>query len=131
MPCYCSCSTTPGLALLGLHFGQVRGRPLGVSFQRGLADISALLRERPAAWTRHFDNASGTPYLSQGAGLAMRQVWFDDPASIAAKVAIAGSLGVVLAGCWTGDALDYGAGAPLPASAYWGALLPRPSLQHL
>ena len=56
----------------------------------------------------------------------MRQVWYDDPRSISAKIASAKNMGMSLSGCWTADSLDYRAGAPIDAYLYWQALEIKP-----
>merc|ERR1711871_1120556 len=102
-----------GKLVIGLPFysyeyvGFVGDRPL-VSFQRPLNQISSLL-QNGSGWAHNFDNASRTPFLRRGSGVARREVWYDDPGSIAEKVGAAQSLGLTLSGCWTGNSLDYGA----------------------
>ena len=115
----------PSKLIVGLPFyayeyrGFLGKRPI-TSWQRGLHEISSELRD--ASWTHTFDNASQTPYLSRGSGLAKQQLWYDDPPSIATKIAAARALGLSLSGCWTADALDYSGDAPVAADAYWAAL---------
>ena len=81
-----------------------------------------LIRAARRVVVEEFDNASQTPYLSRGTGLAKQQLWYDDPPSIATKTAAARALGLSLSGCWTADALDYSADAPIAADDFWQAL---------
>lgn len=110
-----------GLPFYGYEYvGFVGERPVA-NFHRKVRDFSGLLHNN-SGWSRHFDNVSRTPFLRRGKGLLRREIWYDDPSSIAQKVAVARALGLSHAGCWTGNSLDYDAGAPIPAHLFWEAL---------
>ena len=109
-----------GLPFYGYEYIGFLGKTPIVSSQRGLGEISSMLKD--PSWTHHFDNESRTPYLKHGNGLGMKQIWYDDPTSLAEKISIAKKLGIIYSGCWTGNALDYSDDAPIPASSFWNAL---------
>ena len=109
-----------GLPFYGYEYIGFLGKTPIVSSQRGLGEISSMLKD--PSWTHHFDNESRTPYLKHGNGLGMKQIWYDDPTSLAEKISIAKKLGIVYSGCWTGNALDYSDDAPISALSFWNAL---------
>ena len=75
-----------GLPFYGYEYIGFLGKTPIVSRQLGLGEISSILRD--PSWTHHFDNKSLTPYLKHGNGLAMKQMWYDDPISLAEKLAL-------------------------------------------
>ena len=111
-----------GLPFYGYEYtGFLGNRPIH-SRQLGLYEIFAALRNKSLQWVHHFDNASQSPFVRRGDGIAEQQIWYDDPRSIARKAATARSLGLSFSGCWTGDALDYSTAAPFTPTQYWQAL---------
>ena len=94
-----------GLPFYGYTYTLLAGRVID-NDQLDYAQILPLLRN--ASFEQKFDDASQTPYLvERPTGLLGREVWYDDPRSLAAKVKMAKALGVRSFGCWTADALDY------------------------
>eukprot|EP01051_Picozoa_sp_SAG22_P008266 SAG22_NODE_620_length_8513_cov_3.934870_3_plen_438_part_00 len=72
-------------------------------------------------------DADGTPWFDdQNATGWRRRVYFDDPVSIAEKVAMCRSMGVGGVGAWTSDTLESLGGAPV-AGRMWAALWPSGS----
>ena len=55
-----------------------------------------------------WDDASASPYFSYEEQGAARQMWFDDPRSLSAKLALVGELGLAGGGPYEFSDLDYG-----------------------
>lgn len=138
-----------GLPFYGYAYTDFVGRFPIVSSQLGLNDVFALLGntthsssssksrsrrksrssardgdESAGGWEYYWDNHSQTPFaeMTGGGTKKKKQIWYEDPRSIAVKASIARKLGLVFSGCWTGDALDYKPDAPFKPSDYWHAL---------
>ncbi|KAJ0407312.1 hypothetical protein ATCC90586_002240 [Pythium insidiosum] len=91
--------------------------------QLDYADIQRLERALGSSASRHWDDMSQSPYLvyrniTSG---TQTQIWFDDEASLGAKLALVRTLGLRGAGMWHADALDY-TGDPDGARRMWHLL---------
>jgi hypothetical protein len=89
-----------GVPFYGLDFETVGSRLGAAAITTSPTEVTynaVLSAARKSLW----DPASGTPYAIFRKGGKWHQLWFDDPASIALKVALALKLGVAGVGAWS------------------------------
>jgi len=93
--------------------------------QRGYAAIMSLLALNATAPGRQWENANAAPYFHyvNSADGKLHEVWYDDPASLALRYAVAKRLSWRGVGMWNADVFDYSTDSGRKdAQAMWDAM---------